>query len=181
MNSEFVYLITAVLMVAALVITGYYLVQTVKEFIINEQKKTLLEIQKIGQAEAQRVITPLQIQSYERLVLFLERIKPDNLVLRCWQPGMNAQLLRDVMVKNIRDEYEHNLSQQLYVSEQVWVYIRNAKEEIINTLNSLNPKDNNETTPTSFAGQLFEKTAEGQNQTELAQDFLKKELQERFK
>ena len=160
---------------------GYYFRQQTKEFVTNEQKKTLLEIQKISESETRKVVTPIQLQAYERLVLFLERMKPDNLVLRCYQPDMNTRLLRDVMIQNIRDEYEHNSSQQLYVSSQAWVYIKNAKEEIINILNSLVPKDDEQLTPTQYAGMLFEKMQTQNNQIELAQEYLKNEIQERFK
>lgn len=169
------------LSVLALAIVGYYFSKVVKEFVVNEQKKTILEIQKISEAETRKVITPIQLQAYERLVLFLERMKPDNLVLRCYQAGMSTQLLRDVMIKNITDEYEHNLSQQLYISTESWLRIKNAKEEIINVLNALTPKESENVLPLNFAGELFERLSQGNNQTDSAQEFLKKEIQERFK
>ena len=175
------FLLIAIIFVVTLIVFGYYMLHQTKEFVTNEQKKTLLEIQKISESETKRVVTPIQLQAYERLVLFLERMKPDNLVLRCYSVDMNTQLLRDVMIKNIRDEYEHNLSQQLYVSSQAWVYIKNAKEEVINVLNSLVPKQDETLTPTQYAGMLFEKMTGQANQIELAQEFLKKEIQERFK
>ncbi|MBR5254890.1 MAG: hypothetical protein IKV46_07645 [Bacteroidales bacterium] len=154
---------------------------TVKTFVENEQKKTILEIQKIQESEVRKVVTPIQLQAYERLVLFLERMTPNNLVLRCYQAGMTTQLLKDVMIQNIRDEFEHNLSQQLYISEQAWVYIKNAKEDMINTINSIQPKSSEEQlTPTAFAGILFELLAGKESQIELAQDFLKKEIQQKF-
>lgn len=108
-------------------------------------------------------------------------MKPDNLVLRCYQAGMSTQLLRDVMIKNITDEYEHNLSQQLYISTESWLRIKNAKEEIINVLNALTPKESENVLPLNFAGELFERLSQGNNQIDSAQEFLKKEIQERFK
>ena len=174
------FILVAVIFVVAEIVLGYYMLHQTKEFVTNEQKKTLLEIQKISEAETRKVVTPIQLQSYERLVLFLERMKPDNLVLRCYEPDMSTRLLRDVMIKNIRDEYEHNLSQQLYISSQAWAYIKNAKEEIINILNSLTPKDSENITPTAYAGLIFEKMTGSQSQIEIAQEFLKKEIQQRF-
>ncbi|MBP3254355.1 MAG: hypothetical protein J6M30_07590 [Bacteroidales bacterium] len=170
----------AVVFVGALALVGHYMTQQTKEFVENEQKKTLLEIRKISESETRKTVTPVQLQAYERLVLFLERIKPDNLVLRCYQPDMSTQLLHDVIIKNIRDEYEHNLSQQLYISSQSWVYIKNAKEEIINLLNSLVPKEDEKLSPQQYAGLLFEQTAGQQSQIDMAQEFLKNEIQERF-
>ena len=99
------------------------------------------------------------MQAYERLVLFLERMNPDNLVLRCYEPTMDSKLLKDVMVQNIRNEFEHNLSQQLYISNEAWALIKNAKEEMISTINTVFTKEEKTITPTGFAGKLFEQFA----------------------
>ncbi len=173
-------ILLTIVFVIALILVCFFSLQQTKEFVTNEQKKTLLEIKKIQESQTLKVVTPIQLQAYERLVLFLERIKPDNLVLRCYQPTMNTRLLRDVMIQDIRNEYEHNLSQQLYISSQAWVYIKNAKEDIINILNSITPKEDEKLTATQYAGMLFENMATKQSQIDLAQDFLKKEIQERF-
>lgn len=176
-----VWIISIIVLVTVVIIYNVYNSQTIKTFVENEQKKTILEIQKIQESEVRKVVTPIQLQAYERLVLFLERMTPNNLVLRCFQAGMTTQLLKDVMIQNIRDEFEHNLSQQLYISEQAWVYIKNSKEDMINTINSIQPKSKEEQmTPTAFAGALFELLAGKESQIELAQDFLKKEIQQRF-
>lgn len=175
------FILITIAFIVMVIVFGYYMMHQTKEFVTNEQKKTLLEIQKISESEVRKVVTPIQLQAYERLVLFLERMKPDNVVLRCYEVGMSTRLLRDVMIKNIRDEYEHNLSQQLYVSSQAWVYIRNAKEDMINILNSLIDKDDEKFSAAQYAGMLFEKMATSNNQIDLAQEYLKKEIQERFK
>lgn len=172
-------IIVAILAIVV-VVMEYYNSETTKRFIENEQKKTILEIQKIQESEVRKVVTPIQLQAYERLVLFLERMTPNNLVLRCYQPQISTQLLKDVMIRNIRDEFEHNLSQQLYISPQAWAYIKNAKEDMINTINSVQAKEGEEMTPTAFAGRLFEMLAGRESQIELAQDFLKQEIQKKF-
>ncbi|MEE1118559.1 MAG: hypothetical protein U0K90_01390 [Bacteroidales bacterium] len=181
MSELLVFILIIVALVVILIVFLYQNNSTVKTFVENEQKKTILEIQKIQESEVRKVVTPIQLQAYERLVLFLERMTPNNLVLRCYQAGMTTQLLKDVMIQNIRDEFEHNLSQQLYISEQAWVYIKNAKEDMINTINSIQPKSSEEQlTPTAFAGILFELLAGKESQIELAQDYLKKEIQQKF-
>lgn len=181
MSELLVFILIIVALVVILIVFLYQNNSTVKTFVENEQKKTILEIQKIQESEVRKVVTPIQLQAYERLVLFLERMTPNNLVLRCYQVGMTTQLLKDVMIQNIRDEFEHNLSQQLYISEQAWIYIKNAKEDMINTINSIQPKSKEEQlTPTAFAGALFELLAGRESQIELAQDFLKKEIQQKF-
>lgn len=173
-------IIIVALLAIVIIVKEFYGSEAIKKFVENEQKKTILEIQKIQESEVRKVVTPIQLQAYERLVLFLERMTPNNLVLRCYQAGMTTQLLKDVMIQNIRDEFEHNLSQQLYISSQAWAYIKNAKEDMINIINSIQAKEGETMTPTAFAGTLFELLAGKESQIELAQDFLKEEIQKKF-
>jgi hypothetical protein len=102
-----------------------------KAFLENDRDKR----QEEGKTDSEKVLIPLKIQAYERLVLFLERITPGNLVLRVSRPEMNAIQLQTALIKSIRDEYEHNMSQQLYVSDEGWQMIKNAKEDIIRLIN----------------------------------------------
>ncbi len=81
------------------------------------------------------VLLPLRLQACERLVLFLERIHPANLVMRLNDPGLSAAQFQALLVSTIRGEFEYNLSQQLYISGPTWERIRNAKEESILLIN----------------------------------------------
>jgi len=78
---------------------------------------------------------PLQMQAYERLILFLERLQPDNLMMRIQRPGMSSRALHTSMLKAIRQEYEHNMTQQLYVSPASWKLVLMAKEESSKLIN----------------------------------------------
>ncbi len=80
-------------------------------------------------------IVPLKMQAYERIVLLLERISPENLSLRLYTQGMNCAQLQSLMLKSIRKEYEHNLSQQVYVNTMTWEAVKNAKESLIQIIN----------------------------------------------
>ena len=80
-------------------------------------------------------LLPLRLQAYERLVLFLERIHPSNLVMRLNSPDSSAVQLQSAMVRAIREEFEYNLSQQLYVSANAWEQVKNAKEATIALIN----------------------------------------------
>jgi hypothetical protein len=72
----------------------------------------------------------MRLQAYERLILFLERISPDVLVLRLkGQCRTNADLHLAIL-QQIRSEYEHNISQQLYVSDEIWACVKRTKEQI---------------------------------------------------
>lgn len=82
----------------------------------------------------------LRIQAYERLVLYLERITPNALIMRLHQPGMSADAFRNDMARAIREEFEHNLSQQIYVSEAVWSRVVKSREETIKLINIAHQK-----------------------------------------
>lgn len=71
----------------------------------------------------------LRLQAYERLVLLTERIALPNLISRLSQPGLSALQMKIVMLENIKQEFDYNSTQQLYVSEIAWDSIRNLKEQ----------------------------------------------------
>lgn len=73
----------------------------------------------------------VNFQAYERLVMYLERINPGNMVLRMHKGNASAKMLEAEMVKAIREEFEHNLSQQIYFSDEIWSLIKGAKEETV--------------------------------------------------
>jgi len=85
--------------------------------------------------EQMKIILPLRLQACERFVLYLERIHPQNLLLRLSQTAPSAPDLQSQMIRTIREEFEYNLSQQLYISQTTWELIRNAKEEMISLVN----------------------------------------------
>lgn len=76
-------------------------------------------------------LTPLKLQAYERLTLMCERISIPNLLLRLKDRNMSAAALKATMILAVQQEYEHNISQQLYVSDQLWKIIQMAKNQII--------------------------------------------------
>ena len=84
-----------------------------------------------------KTITPVKLQAYERIVLFLERITPESLIMRTAKPEMTAQQLQSVLVSNIRSEYEHNLSQQIYMSHEAWEMVKNARGTVVRLVNSV--------------------------------------------
>jgi len=89
----------------------------------------------VSQDDRQKIILPLQLQAYERIVLFLERIFPTTLILRLNKPDLSSAQLQALLVKTIRDEFEYNLSQQIYISPTSWELVKNAKEETIRLIN----------------------------------------------
>ena len=157
----YIYMLTMIvaIIIAVAVIGGtFYLL--VKRYFDNQQKERLLEMKIDERRETLKTVTPIRLQAYERMALFLERIAPGSLVLRCYQPGMDLKLLQGVMTKNIRDEWEHNLSQQVYLTPALWARIREAKDEMINLVNSSAVSLTDESDPTRLAASIFASAAQ---------------------
>jgi hypothetical protein len=115
---------------AALVLYGMYL--AIKSFTTKELEKILLETR----ARSKDAVVPIRLQAYERMCLFLERMSPNNLVIRLNDNKMPARQLQALMLTDIREEYNHNVSQQVYMSEEAWNFVKTAKEDLITTINT---------------------------------------------
>lgn len=79
----------------------------------------------------------LQMQAYERLILLTERIALPNLISRTNQPGVSAKDMQFMLTNTIRQEYEHNITQQIYVTPEAWDALRNLKEQNIHIVNQV--------------------------------------------
>jgi hypothetical protein len=179
MKTIILILILVLAVLSAVAVTGWILYLIVKRYFDNQQKERLLQMKIDERRETLKVVTPIRLQAYERMALFLERISPDSLVLRCWQPGMDLKLLQGVMTKNIRDEWEHNLSQQVYIDTDTWTHIREAKDEMINLVNSSAVTLTDTDDPTRLAASIFASAAQ-QRPTDRALEILHKEINELF-
>ena len=176
----YIYMLTMIvaIIIAVAVIGGtFYLL--VKRYFDNQQKERLLEMKIDERRETLKTVTPIRLQAYERMALFLERIAPGSLVLRCYQPGMDLKLLQGVMTKNIRDEWEHNLSQQVYLTPALWARIREAKDEMINLVNSSAVSLTDESDPTRLAASIFASAAQ-HSPSDKALEALSNEIHELF-
>ena len=161
-------------------VTGLIFYKVAQTYFDNQQKTQMLQMKIDEHKESLKVVTPIRLQAYERMALYLERISPNSLVLRTFRPGMDIKALQVAMTKNIRDEWEHNLSQQVYLSAESWNRIREAKEEMINLINGSAVKLPADADPTSLAGAIFESCAKSKLPTDEAIEFMKNEIQERF-
>ena len=162
--------------VLTVAVMGWVFYKVIKSYFKNQQKTQLLQFKLDERQEVLRLVTPIRLQAYERMALFLERISPNSLILRCFQPGMDMKLLQGVMTKNIRDEWEHNLSQQVYLSSEAWNRIRDAKEQMINLVNSSAVQLDATANPADLAGTIFAIAAKSKTPTDEALEFLKEEI-----
>jgi hypothetical protein len=149
----------------------------IRLFFEKEQNARLDEIRRTNAP----VITPIRLQAYERIVLFLERIMPGSLIIRMNQQGLNSLDLQRLLVQSIREEYEHNLSQQVYVSPKAWDLVRNAKEEMITLIKTAAASVHEDAPSTDLAQKIFEKyLSQEKSAPEWAIDFIKKEIAQIF-
>ena len=109
-------------------VTAYF---TIRKAYENELKKQMLDLKH----NSKQVISPIRLQAYERLALLLERMKPESLLLRNSGNNLTAAQYRTILLTAIRNEFEHNLSQQVYVSGALWDRTKKAKEEIAKIIN----------------------------------------------
>jgi hypothetical protein len=107
-----------------------------------------------------RTITPIKLQAYERIVLFLERISLESLLVRVSTSDMTVQQLHSALLTTIRSEFEHNLSQQIYMSQQAWEVVRNARSNMIKIINSEAEKMKPDSPGIGLSKQLLEKLME---------------------
>ena len=101
------------------------------QFLEKEQQRRLIELRQ----ESRKTTLPLRLQAYERIVLFLERISPNNILVRLSSAGTNAVDYHRLLQQEIRAEYEHNLAQQLYLSADAWTVVKEAKENVLTMVN----------------------------------------------
>lgn len=112
-------------------ITFFTAYVVLKLFLSGERDRKELETR----ASHYKDSLPIRLGAYERLTLLLERISPTNLLQRVNKPGMTALDLQKALISNIRLEFEHNLSQQIYVSSDTWLMIVRVKEELVGIIN----------------------------------------------
>lgn len=144
-----------------------------RNMIKNDQDKRKQELI----LQNSRTVTPIKLQAYERIVLFLERISLESLLLRVSTPDISAQQLHSAMLNAIRSEFEHNLSQQIYMSQQAWEVVRNARSNMIKIINSEADNLTADATGMAFGKKLLEKIMElEQEPTRAAIDFVKAEI-----
>jgi len=112
-----------------------------KQHTDNEERRRRFLLQKDMQKEA----FPLRLQAYERIALFLERISPAKLLTRIHPTSSNKEDYENLIVATIEQEFEHNLSQQIYVSDECWNVLLSAKNATIQLVRKANMQEKTDT------------------------------------
>jgi len=163
--------ILKIVLPAILVLLTAYLL--IDKLLSNEIKRRNFELRK----ESLATLTPIRLRAYERLILVLERTTPAAMILNVAKPGMTNMDLHTELLAGIRQEFSHNLSQQIYVSNEIWTCIRSAQESLLRLVNTCASKCNPANTANELAERIIQVyNASDQTPTEVAIDLLKKEV-----
>ncbi|MCD4769725.1 MAG: hypothetical protein K8R35_06110 [Bacteroidales bacterium] len=156
---------------ALLVLITTYII--IRKMVENDRDKRRSEI--ILQNSS--TITPIRLQAYERLTLFLERISIEALIMRTNKAGLTTKELQAAILSSIRSEFDHNLSQQIYITPQAWEVLKNAKTNTIKIVNTSAEKIPPNATGSDFSKYLLEALMEiDKEPSRVAIDFLKSEV-----
>jgi hypothetical protein len=148
-----------------------------KQWKENEEKKGLIELRK----QTTQQINPLRLQAYERAVLFLERISPPNLIMRISKSSVSAGELHTELLNTIRAEFEHNLTQQVYMNTASWEALKRGKEETIKLINISAAKINASEDAVELSKIILETAMQMEKlPTQLAIDVIKSEVRTLF-
>lgn len=147
--------------------------------LVNWFLKQNLKMKQLDLAQSiQKEMLPLKIQAYERLILLLERINPENMVLREQKQGLTNLQFHSLLLKNIRKEFEHNLAMQIYLPGKSWELITQSRDEVIKLINTCS----SEVKPNQPSIELSQKLMErGINETNFhlkkAKESLRKDIE----
>ena len=137
----------------------------------NEENRRRFLLHKENQKQA----LPIRLQAYERMALFLERIAPGNLLLRMKPTNENKEDYISLLIKTIEQEFEHNLAQQIYLSEDCWNVIKASKNATITNLRKTAAKENIENAG-QLRQQILTSLVEQQPPSETGLAYIKKEV-----
>jgi hypothetical protein len=160
---------------AGLVLYGIYL--TVRAFIAREFDGKVADLRQ----KNTEITIPVRLQAFERLILLLERIAPHSLVLRVNSPEYNVAAFQQQLLFQVREEFNHNVSQQIYVSNEAWNLVRKAMEDVIGVINISAQHLNPEAPGVELAREVLNNLVKLSNDpTETALLYLKDEVREIF-
>ncbi|WP_222984278.1 hypothetical protein [Flagellimonas meishanensis] len=124
--------------------------------------------------DSQKDTLPVRLQAYERMALFLERISINSLVVRVAPKGKSKSDYENLLISQIETEFEHNLSQQIYMSDECWNIIKAAKNATIQIIRSAGMSATD--SPDKLREDILNQTMEKQSPSNTALAFVKREV-----
>jgi hypothetical protein len=173
--TDYIFDLLKVILPAALVLYGMY--SLVNTYLTKEYQKRILELR----MKNSEVVLPIRLQAYERVCLLLERISPSNLLVRVSSAGQTAADYQRILLTEIREEFNHNLSQQMYMSDQSWQMVKRAKEEVVTLINRVFHELPENAKGTDLAKRVLENVLANEKEpTGQAISFIKQEINQVF-
>ncbi|MCX7985724.1 MAG: hypothetical protein N2662_02150 [Bacteroidales bacterium] len=170
MNNELLLIIFS----AIVIVNTLAVIMLVRMFLKSNEKTRQAEVL----LKNHEIIFPLRLQAYERLTLMLERISPESLLTRHNQSGLTSVQLHTLLLTSVRNEFEHNLSQQIYVSPKAWELVKNARHQITVLINGAAQQTNPSAPSIELCKKILENVGEYDKlPTTTAIEFMKKEVQ----
>lgn len=167
--------------IALILLPSGAVLYTTMMFLRKQSEKDLRNLQIELKKERQTFFLPNRVEAYQRAVLLMDRISPNSLVMRMHNPGLAAKMMQAELLKSIREEFDHNVAQQIFISPKAWEMVRNSKEEIIKIINLAGSQMTETSMAMDLSAKIFEISAEvGTLPTEITIEYLKRELQELF-
>ncbi len=141
----------------------------------NEEQKRLWELKKLAQKE----ISPVRLRAYERLTLLLERTQPEHLLMDLDLASMTVEALQQHLLRTIRMEFDHNMSQQIYVSDETWDKIMQARDQMATFVIAAANQMPKETNALEYAQMMMKAyRSNGATPHEAAMEALKEEVRQ---
>lgn len=125
--------------------------------------------------ETQKNALPLRLQAYERMALYLERINPTSLLIRVQPVADDKYLYENLLIGQIEQEFEHNLTQQIYMTDDCWLLIATSKNAIIQIIKQVTNREN-VTTAHEIRETIFKELSDRQSPSSSALAYLKNEI-----
>jgi len=173
--TAYIYDLLKILLPAGLVLYGMY--SLVNAYLNKEYQKRILELR----MKNSELVLPIRLQAYERICLLLERITPSNMLVRLSSAGQSAADYQRVLLAEIRNEFNHNVAQQMYMSEQAWAMVKRAKEDVVTLINTVYQQLPENAKGTDLAKKVLENVlATEADPTGKAISFLKQEINQSF-
>lgn len=155
------------------VVTGGVAYLMMQKFVNLDENRRKFQLLRDNQKQA----LPIRLQAYERMALFLERINPLKLMIRVAPFSNDTTDYMNLLIQNIEQEYEHNVTQQIYLSDEAWVMVVNAKNAIIQNLRNL-AADSEIKDADHYRMKVLSSLMETESASQLALEFLKSEIKD---
>lgn len=170
-----------VFQIALILVPAGAVLMTAVYFMRRESEKEMRSAQIELKKERQKFFLPNRVDAYQRAILLMERIHPNSLVMRHNNPGMPAAAMQMTLLEAIRSEYEHNIAQQMFISQSTWDLVRKSKDETVKIVHLAGQQLDATATAMDLSAKIFEIVGEiGEMPSEIAVRALKEEVQSLF-